>query len=107
MRMYLTIDELNVTLAFLTTTCPQARALDSDRSRIHFPRASAISQQPVPLPAGAVAPLEAPLLGDRFHGGYGAVLIVRYDSSDVGECRSPFEFAQAGTHWTYATFRTV
>ena len=43
------------------------------------------SDEPVPLPEGACAPLERGSKADpsgRFHGGLGMVLVVRYASSD-------------------------
>ncbi|KAK4053261.1 hypothetical protein OIO90_004035 [Microbotryomycetes sp. JL221] len=45
------------------------------------------SEQPVPLPTGSYSPFEQGTSSDltkRFHGGTGAVMIVRYDTSPVG-----------------------
>lgn len=42
---------------------------------------------PIPLPSGAYHPLESGTSADmssRFHGGVGAIMLVRYDSRPVG-----------------------
>ncbi|GAA6057593.1 hypothetical protein JCM3770_005402 [Rhodotorula araucariae] len=52
-----------------------------------FPLYTPFSETPIPLPEGAYAPLERDSqadLGDRFHGGVGMVLILRYATSDAG-----------------------
>ncbi|GAA5898824.1 hypothetical protein JCM8208_005405 [Rhodotorula glutinis] len=52
-----------------------------------LPLFTPFSKEPIPLPAGAYAPLERGSeadLSERYHGGFGVVLVVRYESSDVG-----------------------
>ena len=50
-----------------------------------LPLFTPFSKTPIPLPSGAYAPLEQGSeadLGARYHGGFGVVLVVRYESSD-------------------------
>ncbi|GAA5944914.1 hypothetical protein JCM3775_001100 [Rhodotorula graminis] len=52
-----------------------------------LPLFTPFSKEPIPLPSGAYAPLERGSkadLSERYHGGFGVVLVVRYESSNVG-----------------------